>query len=327
MTTADGTDELRRSGTVAIVGRPNVGKSTLLNAALEMSLAIVSSTPQTTRDAILGVVHHEGAEIALLDTPGLHQPKHALGRSMNRTAWTAAQGADVIVFVTDVPQRKKGDDRPIRVHKADRPILRDLDPDVPKLLVVNKVDLISNKSLLLPFLEEINAVTKFESLVPISARKNDGVTRVMNEVAPLCPEGPARFEPDTLTDRPARFFAAEYVREQILHATREEIPHACAVTIDSFDETSKGPARIAATIHVERAGQKKILIGSGGEVLKRIGSGARQRIAELMGRRVHLELFVRVTEGWRRSPAALTDFGYEDAASGDAPSGKPKRRS
>jgi len=327
MTPTDSTDALERSGTVAIVGRPNVGKSTLLNAALEMSLAIVSSTPQTTRESILGVVHHGGAEIALLDTPGVHQAKHALGRSMNRAAWTAAHGADVVVFVTDLPPRKKGDDRAIHVHRADRPILRDLDPDVPKLLVVNKVDVLVNKSLLLPFLEEIGAACKFQSLVPISARKNDGVTKVLDEVAPLCPLGPPRFEPDTLTDRPTRFFAAEYVREQILHATREEIPHACAVTIDLFDETSAGAARISATIHVERAGQKKIMIGAGGEVLKRVGTGARLRIAELMGRPVHIELYVRVTEGWRTSPAKLGDLGYEVGSPGDDARPGPKRRS
>jgi GTP-binding protein Era len=317
---------------VAIIGRPNVGKSTLLNAALEQPLAIVSPTPQTTRDAILGIVRHGGAEIALLDTPGLHKPKSALGRAMNRTAREAARGAEVIVFVTDVPSgnalarlqkaRDPGaaprDQVPVRAHPGDLSLLADVPPDGPGLLVVNKVDLVKDKALLLPLIEALSAVRTFAAIVPISAlRPNGGVERVLDEVAKLCPEGPYRHEEDELTDRPVRFFAAEYVREQILRATVEEVPHATAVEVTHFIEPQPGSTaavRIEATIHVERAGQKKILVGAGAAMVKRIGTAARLRIEEMLGRRVHLALFVRVTPGWRDSPRQLAELGY--AASG-----------
>jgi GTP-binding protein Era len=295
-----------------------VGKSTLLNAALEMPLAIVSPAPQTTRDAILGIVRHAGAEIALLDTPGLHRARTELGRRMNRTARDAAQGADVVVFVTDVPTDKEGGEkregdapRELAPHPGDLALLADIGAGAPTLLVVNKVDRLKDKRALLALIERYMKVRSFEAIVPISARRADGVARVLDEVARLCPEGPARYEEDALTDRPTRFFAAEYVREQILLATKEEVPHASAVVIDEFVEPAgAGATRIAATIHVERAGQKKILVGAAGEMLKRIGTRARARIEELYGRKVHLELWVRVTPAWRGEPRQLDELGY-----------------
>jgi GTP-binding protein Era len=316
---------VRRAGTVAIIGRPNVGKSTLLNAALEQPLAIVSPVPQTTRQALLGVVHHGAAEIGLLDTPGLHRAKTELGRVMNSAAREAARSADVIVFVTDVPQRLASDSSrasagvgsedahlpPVRVHPGDLTLLADLKDGAPVILVLNKIDRFRDKAQMLPLLDVLGKAHPFVSVVPISARKTDGVARVLDEVAKLLPEGAWRFEDDEVTDKPTRFFAAEYVREQILRATEAEVPHAAAVVIEQYLEPAAGGVvRIDATIHVERAGQKKILIGHGGEMLKRIGIEARRRIEELIGRQINLKLWVRVTPDWRQSPATLEELGF-----------------
>jgi GTP-binding protein Era len=312
----------QRSGTVAIIGRPNVGKSTLLNAALEQPLAIVSPMPQTTREALLGVVHHGPAEIALLDTPGLHRPKTELGRRMNNAAREAARRADVIVFVTDVPQRlaTKGSPEaatpeaplpPPRVHPGDVTLLADLKDGAPVILVLNKIDRFRDKAEMLPLLEVLHKAHPFAAVVPISARREDGVKLVLDELAKHCPEGAWRFDADEVTDKPTRFFAAEYVREQILRATEAEVPHAAAVVIEQYHEpVGAGVVRIDATIHVERPGQKKILIGHGGEMLKRIGIEARQRIEDLIGRQINLKLWVRVTPDWRQSVAALAELGY-----------------
>ncbi len=305
-----------RSGTVALVGRPNVGKSTLLNAALEQPLAIVTSTPQTTRDTILGVVHVGNAEIALLDTPGLHRAQSALSQAMNRSARNAAKSADVVVFVTDIPERTgdKGHG-PLRPHAGDLALLADIGEGQPTILVINKIDRTRDKSVLLPLLEALGKVRTFDAIVPISAKRENGVVRVLDVVAKLLPEGEHRFGPDDITDRPSRFFAAEYVREQVLIACKEEVPHATAVTIDAFEEKPK-VMRIAATIHVERAGQKKILVGAHGQMLKDIGTRARARIEELIGCPVYLELFVRVTPGWRESPSLLEELGYGEGREG-----------
>nr|WP_275939162.1 GTPase Era [Polyangium spumosum] len=309
-----------RSGTVALIGRPNVGKSTLLNAALQQPLSIVSKTPQTTRDALLGVVHHGSAEIALLDTPGLHRPRTQLGRAMNEAARDAARRADVVVFVTDVsprPVKRKEDGtpiepRPLLPHPGDLVLLSDLAPDRPALLVVNKVDLLRDKRHLLPLLEAYGKVRDFDAIVPVSAQREDGITRVLDEVARFLPEGPFRYGVDDVTDKPARYFAAEYVREQILRATQDEVPHASAVSVDRYVEPrAPGQAvQIDATIHVERQGQKRILIGAGGAMMKRIGIAARERIEELVGGKVVLRLWVRVTPDWRESLPRLEELGY-----------------
>lgn len=297
-----------RSGTVAIVGRPNVGKSTFLNAALGVPLAIVTRTPQTTRETLLGVVRHdlddgEVAEIKLLDTPGLHKGERAIDRFMNREARGAAASADVVVFFTDLP-KKAG---PLSPHPGDLVLLRDVGAQTKTVLVVNKVDLVKDKARLLPLLEALGKLRSFEAVVPISALKQSGVDRVLQEVGRLLPEAPHSFGEDDLTDRPTRFFAREYVREQALLSTREEVPHATAVTIDAFEERPNA-FRIAATVHVEREGHKKIMIGSRGEMLKKIGTAARKRIEELTGCKVHLELFVRVTPKWRDAPEKVAEL-------------------
>lgn len=298
--------KIRRSGKVALVGRPNVGKSTLLNAAVGQALAIVSPVPQTTRNQILGVVVRGEAQIALLDTPGIHKPHSRLGRAMNVAARDAARDADVVVYVTDVPANPKGK---ISVHPGDRTLLSDIGRDLPILLVVNKVDRVKDKGKLLPLLEELSRIRDFASIVPISARTEDGVEIVLEEVAKLLPEQGPLFGEDMLTDRPIRFFAAEFVREQIMRATREEVPHAVGVEIESFDE-SGDVVKIEATIHVEREGQKRILIGEKGAGMKTIGTLAREKIEELLERRVHLQLWVDVSPGWTDSPSAIAELGY-----------------
>lgn len=320
--------EHTRAGRVAILGRPNVGKSTLLNAALDQPLSIVSPTPQTTRDAILGIVRHGDAEIALVDTPGLHKAGSALGRAMNRSAREAGKAADVVVFVAEVPPVKFLD-KGATVHTGDAALLADIPAETPVVLVLNKVDLAKKKDAILPLLTAFGALRDFAAIVPISALRGGkgGIGRVLDEVAKLCPEGPHQHDEDEITDRPVRFFAAEYVREQILRATKEEVPHAVAVEVTEFREPGpprqaraarpgappqkEAVVRIEATIHVERPGQKKILVGTKAEMLKRIGTEARKRIEELLGRRVHLQLFVRVTADWRDSPQQLAELGYQ----------------
>jgi GTP-binding protein Era len=305
---------LTRSGTVALIGRPNVGKSTLLNAALGASLAIVSRTAQTTRNTLLGVIHRvlatgDAAEILLLDTPGLHEGKTALNRRMNGAAQAAASNAEVVVFICDVPPKPKGDLRP---HRQDLELLKAVGERSKIILVVNKIDTLRDKASMLTLIETLSHVRPFDAIVPVSALRNDGIDLVLEEAGKLLPEGPHAYGEDDMTDRPMRFFAAEYVREQVLERAREEVPHATAVSIDVFEERGNR-TNISATVHVERAGQKKILIGEGGSMLRAIGENARKRIAELLGMPVHLELFVRETPSWRDNPGLLGELGYEEA--------------
>jgi GTP-binding protein Era len=274
-----------------------------MNAALGEPLAIVSPVPQTTRDRILGIVHRPRAEIALLDTPGIHKPHSRLGRTLNRTARLAAGEADLMVFVTSA-----GAGTP-RVHPGDRTLLADIGKEVPTILVINQIDRVRDKSRLLPLLEELSKVREFAAIVPISALRGDGVSQVLDEIENVLPEGPPRFEKDALTDRPTRFFVGELVREPILLSTREEIPHAVAVEVERFEERGE-TVHIDATIHVERDGQKRILIGRGGEKLKAIGSAARPRIEALIDKKVYLSLWVRVTPDWTESERRLAELGY-----------------
>jgi GTP-binding protein Era len=301
-----------RFGTIAIVGRSNVGKSTFLNRVLGEPLAIVSPLPQTTRDNVLGVVHREDVQLAFLDTPGVHTPRSELGRRMNASAHDAARSADVVLFMTDVsalaPPKKAQKEK--SVQELDQELLASLPKKAVVLLVVNKVDALRDKSKLLPALVAYESLRDFAALIPISVQADDGVDRVLSALAEAVPEGVAGFEEDTLTDRPTSFFVREYIREQVLLAMRGEIPHAVAVSIDEFAEGSQSSS-IKATIHVEKVGQRKIVIGTGGLQIKQIRVGAQQRIRELMGHKVHLELFVRVTPQWKSMPRQLAELGYQ----------------
>lgn len=306
-------NEVNRSGTAAIVGRANVGKSTLLNAALRERLAIVSPTPQTTRDRILGVLRHGNAQIALVDTPGLHRPRSSLGRRMNTMARDAAREADVLVYVTSIP---KNIAPPLVPAGRDVELLAQLDEASRVVLVINKVDLLKKeKSALLGLIDAFTKVRSFDAVVPLSARHQDGIELLLDEIANLLPERGPAYDDDFLTDRPVRFFVSEFVREQVILATRQEIPHNVAVTIERFEQQPHVTC-IDARIHCSRDGQRGILIGKGGERLKMIGTAARLRIESFLHARVHLRLWVSTEPGWPESPKALDSFGYVSLADG-----------
>lgn len=307
-----------------------MGKSTLLNAALDEPLAIVSPLPQTTRTSLLGVVQRGSAQIAFLDTPGLHHPRSELGRRMNAAALEAIRQADVKVFVTDVsPVSSSGASKPrtrgrqLAPSEEDLELLKLLDGDRPTILVINKVDLLANKQLLLPLLASWQTRFAFAAIIPASCRNQSDVEHILATLIEQLPERAPEFSPDDLTDRPMRYFVAEYVREQVLLQTRREVPHAVAVSIDTFHETDD-LVSIAATLHVEKDGQRRILIGRGGSAIRSIGQQARQRIASLVKKKVHLELFVRTNPRWKSIPRQLAELGYEGAAT-DVTSTPPKK--
>lgn len=311
-----------RYGTIAIIGRTNVGKSTFLNHVLGMPLAIVSRQPQTTRDALLGVVNSGDAQLAFVDTPGLHHPKNELGRRMNQEATESLRNADAALFMTDVhelesaPPPAVGKDsrarprtRATSTDRSDAELIALLPAQLPTVLVINKIDRLRDKTRLLPVLQAMAAQHPFAAVVPISAKTGDGVDRVLAEVAKLVPEQEQRFAADEITDRPVSFFAREYIREQVLAMANREVPHAVAVTLDQIEESAEG-LHVAATVHVEKPGQRAILVGKGGEMIREIGKAARLRLMELTERPVHLRLFVRVTERWRNVPRQLAELGY-----------------
>jgi GTP-binding protein Era len=304
-----------RFGNIAIVGRANVGKSTFLNAALGQPLAIVSPLPQTTRDALLGIVTHGDAQLAFLDTPGLHRAKTELGRRMNATANEAARAADAVLFVTD-PGRPQPRAREPAPDPEDLELLKRLPPKSRVIAAINKVDLVKNKERLLPLLVGLSEARPLEAVVPVTFRRQADVTRVLDLLGPLVPEGEPGYDEETLTDRPSSYFAREYVREAVLESARGEVPHAVAVSLDEYDEAQK-TVRIRATIHVEKVGQRKILVGSGGAKLKEIGTRARKRIEGLIERPVFLGLFVRVTPQWKSVPRQLAELGYGPSGRGD----------
>jgi GTPase len=288
-----------RSGFVCILGRPNAGKSTLLNALVGEKLAIISPKPQTTRNRILGIVHlpkskrHGPAQIALVDTPGVHKPDSTLGRKMMVEVREALEGCDAVLLMVDATRK---------LDERDQFALQMLRSSRAKvLLVLNKVDLLSrNKEKLLPLIEEYERLYRFHDIIPISALKHDGVDILLEQIVEAMPAGPPYFPEDQITDQPARFMAAEIIRERVLIETEEEIPYATTVVVDSFEENHK-LTRISATIYCERDGQKAILIGKQGQMLKKIGTSARLRMEKMLGTKVFLELFVKVQPNWRQS--------------------------
>lgn len=289
-----------RTGTVAIVGRPNVGKSTLLNRIVGAHVAITSRKAQTTRHRIQGIFTDSKSQFIFVDTPGYQTAhKSALNREMNRTVGRVASEVDVIVLVIDAVG---WDDR-------DLPVLELLPKDVPVILALNKVDRIDDKSKVARALTEAGAKRDFAALVPISAEKGKQITPLLDEIRKRLPEAPAIYEEDEITDRPERFLAAELVRERIFRLLGEELPYSTAVVVEKF-EIEGTMRRIAATIYVDKASHKAIVIGEKGATLKRIGTEARHAMEALFGSKVFLETHVKVKSGWADSDAALRQLGY-----------------
>ena len=296
-----------RSGFVCILGRPNAGKSTLLNALVGEKLAIISPKPQTTRNRIQGVVHvpkrkgKDGGQIVLIDTPGVHKPDSSLGRKMMVEVREALEGCDLVLVIVDV------------AHKLDPRDQFALDllkqSKTKAFLILNKVDLIPEKSKLLPLIEEYRKLYDFAEVVPISALKRKGLDDLMKMILAALPAGPAYFPEDEITDQPARFMAAEIIREQVLLNTSEEIPYATTVIVDNFEE-GKRLTHIGATIYCERDGQKGILVGKGGRMLKKIGTSARIQMERMLGTKVFLELYVKAEPGWRDSRSFVEELDW-----------------
>jgi GTP-binding protein Era len=292
------------SGFIAIAGPPNVGKSTFLNQVLGFKLAITSDKPQTTRHRLLGIYNQPGLQAVFLDTPGLHDARDALNKVLMDTALSTLSEVDAVLFVADVS--KKGMAASAQVAKLVNQAKK------PTVLALNKIDLLPDKKALLPLLQEADSWGNFASLVPISALKGKGTKRITKELAQVLPQGDPIFPEDMLTDLSMRFLAAELVREKVFRLTEQEIPYSCAVTVEEFLEPAHPGAvtAISATIHVERPGQKAIVIGKQGALLKRIGTSARKDLETLVGGQVYLDLFVRVEPKWSRQPKGLRKLGY-----------------
>ena len=296
------------SGFVCIIGHPNAGKSTLLNALVGEKLAIVSPKPQTTRTRVLGVVHlpavkkKPGGQAVLIDTPGVHRPDSSLGKKMMAEVREAMHGSDLVLMIVDAARhRSQQDDFMLQMIKR---------PKTPVLLLLNKIDLLRGEKLkLLPVIEQYSKLHEFREIIPISARKREGLGLLLDKVLAALPEGPRYFADDQITDQPLRFMSAELIREQILLQTSEEVPHSTAVIIESFEEGSK-LVRIAAAIFCEREGQKRILIGRQGEMLKKIGTAARLEIERMLQKKVFLELFVKVRQNWRESRGFIEELDW-----------------
>ncbi len=291
-----------KAGYVAIVGEPNVGKSTLLNAFLNQKISIVTRKPQTTRQRVLGILSRDDAQIMFLDTPGLIQPQYLLHQRMIRAAERALEDADVVLVMTEV---SKGTSLPPAVEEQ---VLRK-NLNKPKILVINKVDSIL-RSEVLPLIEVFSKTKELSEIVPISALEEDNVDDLLATIVKYLPEHPPFYPTDIVSEQPERFFVAELIREQIFEKYREEIPYSTAVEITEFKEREQGKTYINADIIVERDSQKGILIGKQGTALKRIGESARKEIEKFLGRPVFLDLFVKVKERWRENEQWLNRLGY-----------------
>ena len=336
-----------RAGFIAIAGRPNVGKSTLLNRIVGEKLAIASPRPQTTRNRILAVRNVGEDQLVLVDTPGLHRP-HGRGRSgLNAFMMDEARGAladvDVVLVLTDLralgvrgPGHNAHDEEDLAdpgqlLGAEERYVAEELaTAGKPTILAVNKIDLLSDKRLLLPLIDAWGKLHPLREIIPISAETGDGVDHLLDVLRAALPVGAPLFPADVLTDRPERFLVAELIREQVFLKTRQEVPYAVAVTIDGWqDRAGRRGERVGAvldaTVHVEKESQKKIIVGEGGRMIRDIGTAARQEIGELLGCGVHLQLFVRVDPDWTTRAGALRDFGYERHKP-EAPTKRAERR-
>ncbi|HEV8523779.1 MAG TPA: GTPase Era [Terriglobales bacterium] len=298
-----------RSGFVSIIGRPNAGKSTLLNALVGEKLAIVTPKPQTTRNRIQGIVNvpagkgRPAGQIIFIDTPGVHKPEGALNRKMMREVHDALEGRDLLLLIVDVTQKFGPGDR-FTLDLIKR-------TGGPVFLLLNKIDLIE-KGRLLPIIDQYRREYDFREIIPISALRGEGLELLLDKIIAALPEGPRYFPKDQITDQPERFLAAEIIREKVLLLTAQEVPYAATVVVEQWEESPR-LTRIAATVYCEREGQKRILVGKGGEMLKKIGTAARQEIERILDTKVFLELFVKVRPGWRDSERFLEEMDWRRA--------------
>ncbi|MFC4103962.1 GTPase Era [Paenibacillus xanthanilyticus] len=292
-----------RSGFVAIIGRPNVGKSTLINEMIGQKIAIMSDKPQTTRNKIHGVYTADNYQIVFLDTPGIHKPQHKLGDFMNKSAVGTLGEVDAALFLIDAAEGLGGGDRFIieQLKKVKTPVF----------LVMNKIDKIQPEALL-PLITEYKDLHDFAEIVPISALQGNNISTLLQTLTKYLPEGPQYYPADQVTDHPEQFVVAELIREKILHMTREEVPHSIAVAIEDMKVQENGVVYIGAVIFVERDSQKGIVIGKQGAVLKEVGKQARKDIELLLGSRTFLELWVKVKKDWRNQDRMLKDLGFRN---------------
>jgi len=291
-----------KSGFISILGRPNVGKSTLFNRFLGDKIAIIAEKPQTTRNRILGNKHVEGGQLIFLDTPGIHRGRSELSQRMVRTAIASGRDADVLLFLIEAAS-------PL-VEKDQQMIESLTGSKGVSFLVINKMDLVKRKNLL-PIMDQYQKLHSFKEIIPISAMSGEGTDILLEEILRVLPESPPYYPEDMVTDQTERFWVSEMIREKVIHQTYQEIPYSTAVTIEEFKEHSeKNLVVIKATIHVERDSQKKILIGKGGEKMRRIGEAARKEVEAFLGTRVFLELWVTVERNWTQNPQALNRLGY-----------------
>ena len=292
-----------KSGFVAIVGRPNVGKSTFMNYVLGQKIAIMSDKAQTTRNKIQGVYTKDDAQIVFLDTPGIHKPKHELGEFMVKSAYSALKEVDAVLFMVNVSEKRgPGDDFIIEKLKGIK---------TPIFLVLNKIDLVT-PDVLLERVESYKDALDFAGVFPISVLQGNNVNELMEGLINALPEGPQYYPADQITDHPEYFVVSELIREKILQLTQEEIPHSVAVTVDKMQKDEFDKVHVYANIIVERKSQKGIIIGKGGRLLKEIGTRARRDIQQLLGNKVYLELWVKVEKDWRKRKSNLQEYGYRD---------------
>lgn len=293
-----------RSGFVAIVGRPNVGKSTLMNSVVGEKVAIMSDKPQTTRNKIRCIYTTDSAQVIFVDTPGIHKPKHRLGEVLNQAALSTLKEVDAILFVVEATAQPGPGDKFIIEHLAK--------VNTPVVLVVNKIDQLPDKQAVLPIIEAYRDLLPFAEIVPVSALYRDNLDRLVEVLFNYLPEGPMYYPPDMVTDHPERFIVAEIIREKILHLTRDEVPHSVAVEVEEMKERSSNLVYVRANIYVERESQKGIIVGHQGRMLKQVGQLARQDLENLLGSKLYLDLWVKVKKDWRNREQILRQFGYRE---------------
>ena len=292
-----------KSGFIAIVGRPNVGKSTLMNKLVKEKVAIVSDKAGTTRDQIRGIVNIQDNQFIFVDTPGIHKPKHELGEFMVKSAYSALKEVDAVLFMVNVSEKRgPGDDFIIEKLKGIK---------TPIFLVLNKIDLVTPE-VLLERVESYKDALDFAGVFPISVLQGNNVNELMEALINALPEGPQYYPADQITDHPEYFVVSELIREKILQLTQEEIPHSVAVTVDKMQKDEFDKVHVYANIIVERKSQKWIIIGKGGRLLKEIGTRARRDIQQLLGNKVYLELWVKVEKDWRKRKSNLQEYGYKE---------------